>query len=207
MGFGSAGQACTSVQRIYVQREFLDAFLAGLVDEVGRLTVGDPHEPTTDVGPLISAREAERVVGWAEAAVRAGGRMVVGGRREGSLVWPIVLVEVPRTEPVHCEEVFGPLVVVEPYDDLEDAFDAANDGPFGLNAAVFTASLETAFRAVRRLEAGTVLVNEGTQWRTEYVPFGGIKSSGIGREGPRYAIERMTRVKLAMLALAPVPAP
>lgn len=205
MGFGAAGQACTSVQRVYVHRAVLDPFLDRLRAAVDALVVGDPRDPATDVGPLIAAHEAERVVEWAAEAVRAGATMLVGGRREGPLVWPIVLTGVPRTERVYCEEVFGPVVVVEAYDDLEAALDAANDSPFGLNAAVFTASLDTAFHAVRRLEAGTVLVNEGTQWRTEYVPFGGMKHSGIGREGPRYAIERMTRVKLAMLALAPAP--
>jgi acyl-CoA reductase-like NAD-dependent aldehyde dehydrogenase len=203
MGFGSAGQACTSVQRIYVHEDVVEDMLERLRADVDALVVGDPRDAATDIGPLIALREAERVVAWAEEAVASGATMVTGGRREGSLVWPIVLTGVPRSAKVYCEEVFGPVVVIESYTDIGTAIDAANDSPFGLNAAVFTASLDLAFDVVRRLEAGTVLVNEGTQWRTEYVPFGGIKNSGIGREGPRYAIERMTRLKLALLALEP----
>jgi len=122
-------------------------------------------------------------------------------RREGPVLWPVVLDGVPRDARVSCEEVFGPVIVVAPYTTLTEAIDAANDTRYGLHAAVFTSSLDVAFTAIRQLDAGGVLVNEATQWRTEYVPFGGVKDSGSGREGPRYAVERMTRTKVAMLAL------
>lgn len=200
-GFAAAGQACTSVQRIHVHQAVHDDFLDALTAEVGKLVVGDPGDPATDVGPMISLREADRVCEWIDEAVAAGARQVVGGRREGSVVWPSVVVGVPRTSRAYCEEIFGPVVVVEPYQNLDDAIDAANSTIYGLHAAIFTRSLDTAFTAMQRLEAGGVLVNEATQWRTEFVPFGGVKSSGgSGREGPRYAIEEMTRLKVAMIA-------
>ena len=202
-GFLAAGQACTSVQRIYVHRDVADAFMADLLGTVGGLVVGDPRDPATDVGPMISEREAERVEAWVEEAVDAGATRVTTSRREGTLLWPTVLTDVHASARVSCEEVFGPVVVVEPYTVLDDAIQSANATPYGLHAAVFTASLDVAFTAIRGLEAGAVLVNEATQWRTEFVPFGGVKHSGSGREGPRYAVEAMTRLKLVMLALEP----
>ena len=200
-GFLAAGQACTSVQRTYVHDSILDAFLSELTSVVNALGVGDPQDPDTDVGPMISEREADRVEEWIGEALDAGARRLTGGRRKGAVVWPTVLADVPRQARAYCEEVFGPVVVVEPYSDLDDAIAAANDTPYGLHAAVFTTSLDVAFAAIHALEAGAVLVNEGTQWRTEFVPFGGIKKSGSGREGPRYAVEQMTRLKTVMLAL------
>lgn len=202
-GFIAAGQACTSVQRIYVHGEVADAFMDELVDRVDGLVVGDPHDPATDVGPMISAREAERVEAWVEEAVDAGATRLTGSRRHGALLWPTVLTGVDPSARVSCEEVFGPVVVVEPYTVLDEAIQRANATPYGLHAAVFTGSLDVAFTAIRALEAGAVLVNEATQWRTEFVPFGGVKNSGSGREGPRYAVEAMTRLKLVMLALDP----
>jgi acyl-CoA reductase-like NAD-dependent aldehyde dehydrogenase len=202
-GFLAAGQACTSVQRIHVHRAVYPAFVEALSTAAEALVVGDPGEPATDVGPMIADHEADRVVAWVKDAVAAGARLVTGGRREGALIWPIVLTDVPRTERVYDSEVFGPVVVVEPYDDLDEAIAAANSTRYGLHAAVFTASLDVAFHVIQRLEAGGVVVNDASQWRTEFVPFGGVKRSGIGREGPRYAIDRMSRLKVAMIALKP----
>ena len=202
-GFLAAGQACTSVQRIHVHRAVHSAFVEALRTAVEDLVVGDPRDVDTDVGPMISDREADRVVAWVEEALAAGATRITGGRREAALVWPIVLTDVPRTERVYKSEVFGPVVVVEPYDDLDDAIDAANSTPYGLHAAVFTASLDVAFHVIERLEVGGVVVNDASQWRTEFVPFGGVKRSGIGREGPRHAIDRMSRLKVAMVALSP----
>lgn len=202
-GFLAAGQACTSVQRIHVHRAVYPAFVEALRTAAEALVVGDPRDAGTDVGPMISEREADRVVAWVQDALAAGATRVTGGRREGVLVWPVVLTDVPRSERVYHSEVFGPVVVVEPYDDLDEAIAAANSTPYGLHAAVFTASLDVAFHAIQRLDVGGVVVNDASQWRTEFVPFGGIKRSGIGREGPRYAIDRMSRLKVAMLALRP----
>lgn len=200
-GFLAAGQACTSVQRVYVHADIADAFLDELVRRTEALQVGDPRDPGTDIGPMIGVHEAERVESWIVEAVRAGATQLTGGKRNGSLLWPTVLTGVPHEAKAYCEEVFGPVVVVEPYTDLRAAIEAANATPYGLHAAVFTSSLDVAFATARALEAGGVLVNEATQWRTEFVPFGGIKKSGSGREGPRYAVEAMTRLKTVMLAL------
>lgn len=202
-GFLAAGQACTSVQRVYVHGDVAGAFMEELVGTAEGLVVGDPRDPATDVGPMISEREAERVEAWVDEAVDAGARRLTTSRREGALLWPTVLTDVDPSARVSCEEVFGPVVVVEPYTALDEAIRRANATPYGLHAAVFTGSLDVAFAAIRGLEAGAVLVNEATQWRTEFVPFGGVKSSGSGREGPRYAVEAMTRLKLVMLAVEP----
>lgn len=200
-GFAGAGQACTSVQRVYVHASVATAFVAALRAGVRALVVGDPRDAGTDVGPMISEDAAQRVESWIDEAVALGGRVHGDRRREGPVLWPVVLDGVPRDARVSCEEVFGPVIVVAPYTALDQAIDAANDTRYGLHAAVFTSSLDVAFTAIRQLDAGGVLVNEATQWRTEYVPFGGVKDSGSGREGPRYAVERMTRTKVAMLAL------
>jgi acyl-CoA reductase-like NAD-dependent aldehyde dehydrogenase len=202
-GFLAAGQACTSVQRIHVHRDVYGSFVEELRAATEKLVVGDPRDPRTDVGPMISGREADRVVAWVEEALAAGATRTTGGRHEGSLVWPTVLENVPRSARVYCSEVFGPVVVVEPYDDLDEAIDAANSTQYGLHSAVFTASLDVAYHVIQRLEVGGVVVNDASQWRTEFVPFGGVKRSGIGREGPRYAIDRMSRLKVAMIALRP----
>lgn len=202
-GFLAAGQACTSVQRIHVHRDVHDQFVEALRVEAEKLVVGDPADPRTDVGPMISRREADRVATWIDEALAAGATRVTGGRREGSLLWPTILADVPRSARVYCAEVFGPVVVVEPYDELDEAIDAANSTQYGLHSAVFTASLDVAFHVIQRLDVGGVVVNDASQWRTEFVPFGGVKRSGIGREGPKYAIDRMSRLKVAMIALRP----
>jgi acyl-CoA reductase-like NAD-dependent aldehyde dehydrogenase len=205
-GFTSAGQACTSVQRIYAHRSIFAAFVTALVTATEGLHVGDPNDPRTDLGPMLSLSAADHVYQRIETAVNGGARRATGGKRDGATIWPTVLVDVPEGADIRLEEAFGPVVVVDQYDDLEDALDRANSTPYGLHAAIFTSSLDTAFHAVRRLESGAVLINEATQWRTEFVPFGGIKSSGSGREGPKYAVEEMTQMKLAMFNLSP-PAP
>lgn len=200
-GFTAAGQACTAVQRVYVHARVEAEFTAALVAATEALGVGDPRDPATDVGPMLTDAEADRVAARVDEALRAGARRRTGGRRDGRVLWPTVLTHVAVDQRVHREEIFGPVVVVEPYDDLDAVIAAANDSPYGLHAAVFTRSLDVAFAALQRLEAGAVLVNESTRWRTEFVPFGGMKESGTGREGPRYAIERMTRLKVGMFAL------
>lgn len=200
-GFTAAGQACTAVQRVYVHAAVRDHFTASLVAATEALGVGDPADPATDVGPMLTDAEADRVVARVDEALSAGARRLTGGRREGRVLWPTVLTGVAPGLRVDREEVFGPVVVVHAYDDLDAALDAANGTPYGLHAAVFTRSLDVAFAALQRLEAGAVLVNESPRWRTEFVPFGGVKASGTGREGPRYAIERMTRLKVGMFAL------
>ncbi|MDX6242067.1 MAG: hypothetical protein QOG10_6974, partial [Kribbellaceae bacterium] len=200
-GFAHAGQACTSVQRIYVHRSIASDFLKALVAATEALQVGDPDDSATDLGPMIALSAASRLHQRIEDAVHAGARRLTGGERVGPVLWPTILVDVPDDAAIRCEEAFGPVIVVDQYEDVEAALQAANSTPYGLHAAIFTASLQVAFRAIERLEAGAVLVNEATQWRTEFVPFGGVKLSGSGREGPKYAVEEMTQLKLAMLNL------
>lgn len=199
--FAGAGQACTSVQRVIAHRDVVDDVARRLVEAVGQVVVGDPDDPETTVGALLDDAAANRVASWIDEAVAGGARLLTGGRREGRVLWPSVLTDVPTDCRLWREEVFGPVLVLMAADDLDHAIALANDTVYGLHAAVFTASLDVAFTAVRRLRAGAVLVNEATQWRTEFVPFGGVGESGTAREGPRYAIQQMTRPKLAVLAL------
>ena len=198
--FLAAGQACTSVQRIYVHADVEDVFMEALVEATHGMVVGDPADESTDVGPMISRREAERVTALIQSAVEDGAELVVGGRHEGATVWPTILRNVPHSHEAYCGEIFGPAVVVETYTDVLQAADAANDTPFGLHSAVFTRSLRVAFEVGKRLRTGGVMVNEASQWRTEFMPFGGVKSSGIGREGPKYAVQEMTVMKVIALA-------
>ena len=191
-----AGQSCISVQNVLVDRKVYDAFVERMVTEVGKLKVGDPLAAGTDVGPLISIQAAERVAALIDAAVEAGARLMLGGTREGALVMPTVLADVPQSCAAVSGEVFGPVVNLLPFDDVDAAFELANRGPFGLQAGIFTASLPLALRAAKTLRMGAVIVNGSSTWRSDQAPYGGVKASGIGREGPRFAIREMTDEKL-----------
>jgi len=196
-----AGQSCVSVQSVYVHEQVGDAFLALLEAEVGKLKLGDPLDPGTDVGTLIDVQAAQRVENWVNEAVRAGARVVTGGRRHGAAFEPTVLCAVKPDMKVVCEEVFGPVVNVIPYKALDDAFAAVNAGPYGLQAGIFTRSNEVTFKAIRSLRVGGVIINGTSTWRTDQLAYGGVKASGSGREGPRYAIEEMTEQRLVVFNL------
>lgn len=196
-----AGQSCISVQSVYVHASRQDAFLEGVADEVRRMKLGDPLDPATDVGTLIDEAAARRVETWVQEAAEAGARIVTGGRRHGAAFEPTVLTDVRPEMRVVCNEVFGPVVNVIPYDRLEDAFDAINASPYGLQAGIFTKSNEVSFAAIRALRVGGVIVNGTSTWRTDQLAYGGVKASGIGREGPRYAIEDMTEQRLVVFNL------
>lgn len=198
-GFTYAGQSCISVQRIYVQERLYDAFVEKLVARVSNLKVGDPADEATVVGPLIDLAAARRVEDWIGEAVKQGARVRIGGKRVGALVEATVLTEVTPTMKVSCREVFGPVVTVSRYGRFRDALDALNDSEFGLQAGVFTRDVDRIFRAFRDLDVGAVLANEVPTWRADHMPYGGIKDSGLGREGVRYAIEEMTELKLLVL--------
>ncbi len=200
-GFALAGQTCVSTQRIYVHRKVFDRFLAGIATNARARRVGDPADPETSVGPLIDEAAARRVEAWIEEAGAAGARLVCGGRRQGALLEPTVLTDVREDMRIMCEEVFGPVVSVVPYDHLEEAIALANATPFGLKSGIFTRSIETALRAARDLEYGTVNINGASRSRVDHEPSGGVKASGWGTEGPRYAIEDMTDLK--MISLVP----
>jgi len=196
--FAFAGQSCISVQRIYVERPALDDFVARLVPKVEALVVGDPADEATDVGPVIDAGNRDRIASWIEEAQAAGARLLAGGR-EGELLRPTVLADVPDTAKVSCEEVFGPVCVVNPVDSLAEAYERANGTDFGLQAGIFTASIATALAAAEALEFGGVTVNEAPTFRADQMPYGGIKESGNTKEGPAFTIREMTEERLVVL--------
>ena len=203
-GYYASGQACIAVQRVLVVEAVRDAFVERLVPRVRQVAVGDPRDGTTRVSALIDPRATDRVLGWVGAAVAAGGSLACGGGRRGlapgvGAVEPTVLVDVPDGVAAWDEEVFGPVVAVRSVPDLDAALAAVNASRYGLHASVFTGSLATAFAAVDRLEVGGVVVNEVPGFRSDVMPYGGVKDSGIGREGPRFAIEEMTVTRMAIV--------
>jgi acyl-CoA reductase-like NAD-dependent aldehyde dehydrogenase len=197
--YAFAGQVCISVQRVFVHRSLVADFTARWIEAASALPAGDPFDEKTRVSSLISTAAADRVEEWIDEAVAAGASAPLRGARTGNLLHPTVLVDAPAGVRVSCDEVFGPVAVLNAYDDYEQALDAVNATPFGLQAGVFTTDLKTAMRAVDRLVMGTVLVNEAPSFRLDAMPYGGVKSSGVGREGPRYAMEDMTEPKLVIL--------
>jgi len=196
-----AGQSCISVQTVYVHTRVYPQFLDLVAEEVRRLRLGDPLDPQTDVGTLIDESAACRIENWVHEAHRTGARVVTGGKRIGAAFEPTVLTEVRPDMKVVCEEVFGPVVNVIPYADIEEAFAAINAGTYGLQAGIFTKSNELTFAAFRKLRVGGVIINGSSTWRTDQLAYGGVKASGIGREGPRYAIEDMTEQRLIVFNL------
>jgi acyl-CoA reductase-like NAD-dependent aldehyde dehydrogenase len=199
-GFSNTGQSCNSVQRIIVHRDVAAEFTEALVGLVEELVVGDPMDPGTDVGTLVDVAAAERVERWLQEARDGGARILVGGSRSKALLQPAVVVDAPADARIVCEEVFGPVVVIQPYDLLDEAIALANATPYGLQAAVFTASLDVAMKVGREVAAGGVLVNRSSNFRMDHLPYGGVKSSGLGREGPAAAVEDMTELKLLVIA-------
>lgn len=199
-GFSNTGQSCNSVQRILVHRDIVAPFTDRLVERVSRLVVGDPFDPATDVGTLVDEPSAIRIAEWIDEAAGRGGRTLIGGRRVGAQLDPAVVVDAPTDTRLVCEEVFGPVVVIIPYDEVDEAIALANATPYGLQAAVFTGSLDVAMRVARGVRSGAVLVNRSTNFRLDHLPYGGIKESGIGREGPAFAIQEMSETKLVVVA-------
>lgn len=196
-----AGQSCISVQNVYVHESLAPAFLDRMVAEVKKLKVGDPLDPTTDVGTLIDEAAARRVESWVREAVANGARLLTGGTREGAQVTPTVLTDVRPDMRVVCEEVFGPVVSVQTFTDVETVFRRISESRFGLQCGIFTASLELAYRAMKTLRTGGVILNGTSTWRTDQLAYGGVKDSGIGREGPKYAIKDMTDERLVVFNL------
>ena len=199
--FSFAGQSCISVQRIYVERDSYDDFLERFLPRVEALHVGDPAEEDTDVGPLIARSERDRVLSWIEDATSRGARVLAGGTLDGELLRPTVIADAPLDAKVSCEEVFGPLCTVTPFDTLDEAIALCNGTRFGLQAGVFTRDVKSALRAARELEFGGVTVNEAPTFRADQMPYGGVKDSGNTREGPAYAVREMTEERLVVLQL------
>ena len=198
-GFGYAGQTCISVQRIYVHQSQYDRFLQSFVDQVRTLPMGDPALETTIVGPLIDEQAAIRVATWIQEAVSQGAKIHTGGSRHGSMMEATVLTNVNPAMKVCCEEVFGPVVTISSYTKLQEALDLMNDSPFGLQAGIFTKNIDAMYQAYANLEVGAVLVNEIPTFRADHMPYGGIKDSGLGREGVRYVIQELTEPKLLIV--------
>ncbi|TMW72263.1 aldehyde dehydrogenase family protein [Alteribacter natronophilus] len=193
------GQACISVQRVYVHDDCLEEFLTYAREAAENLKVGNPQDDDTRVGPLIDEKSAERIEEWVNEAVSSGARVVSGGRRDGAIYYPTVLTDVKPEMKVVCEEVFAPVVVVVPYSDIHDAIRQANDSRFGLQVGVFTTNIDLAMNAAKQLRYGGVILNDVSTFRADTMPYGGIKDSGVGKEGPKYAIEEMTDEKIIVI--------
>ncbi len=199
--FAQAGQNCLGVQRVLIHSRVYEAFAERFVAHVSRLTAGSSLDESTDVCAMINERQATRVESWVREAIDGGARLLAGGRREGAVVWPTVLDQVPEGVRLDCEEVYGPVVSLYRVESLDEAIDRANGVPYGLHAAIFTENLRDAFTAARRLVVGAVIVNDSTDYRLDVMPFGGTKRSGIGREGIRFAVQEMTETRVVCLNL------
>ena len=198
--FGYAGQSCISVQRVFVERKIFQTFLWKLADLAGKFLVGDPADEATDVGPMIRLADAERVEAWVNEAIEGGAKMVAGSERKGSLVYPAILTGTKPGMKLRDEEVFGPVVAVEPYDDFEVALAEVNHSKYGLQAGLMTRDAGRIMTAYRELEVGALVVGDTPTWRLDPMPYGGVKESGLGREGIRSAIEEMTEPRLLVMA-------
>jgi acyl-CoA reductase-like NAD-dependent aldehyde dehydrogenase len=198
-GFSYAGQVCLSVQRILVHQAVAEAFTGKLVSVAQGLRVGDPKEQDTDIGPMISEGEARRAESWIQEAVAQGASLLSGGQRNGAFLTPTVLGSVEPHMRVVCQETFAPIVAVQTYETLDEALSRANDSEYGLQAGIFTRSLAVAMTAARSLQVGGVMINDTSFYRAGQMPYGGVKRSGMGREGPRYAIEEMMELRLVVL--------
>jgi acyl-CoA reductase-like NAD-dependent aldehyde dehydrogenase len=196
--FAFAGQSCISVQRIYVERASYDAFVKSFVPKVEALVVGDPADDETDVGPVIDADARTRIADWIEEARSSGAEVLTSGE-DGALLKPTVIAKVADDQKVSCEEVFGPVVIVNPVDSVDEAIERANGTRFGLQAGIFTSSLDSALRAADRLEFGGVIVNEAPTFRSDQMPYGGVKASGNTKEGPAWAVREMTEERLVVI--------
>ena len=198
--FSFAGQSCISVQRVYVSRQVYDDFVAKLLPKVEALKPGDPSEEDTDVGPVIDDDALERILAWIEEARAQGATVLTGGEADGAVIRPTVLADVSPEMKVSCQEVFGPVCTVSPYDSLDEAFELANGTEYGLQAGIFTSNIRTALGAASKLEFGGVTINEAPTFRADQMPYGGTKASGNTKEGPHYTVREMTEERLVVIA-------
>lgn len=198
-GYYQSGQSCISVQRIYVHREIYDVFREKFVVAVREIKVGDPRDEKTFVGPIISEEDAKRIERTIQNAVKQGGRLLCGGSRNGRIVEPAVLENVPRQADASCQEIFGPVTLLDTFDDFDQALAEVNNSDYGLQAGVFTRDIGHVHKAWDELQVGGVMINEVPSWRLDHMPYGGSKDSGLGREGIRWAIESMTEPRLLVI--------
>jgi acyl-CoA reductase-like NAD-dependent aldehyde dehydrogenase len=200
-GYGNAGQTCISTQRVLAAKKIYDDFLGVLKPKVEALTTGNQLDEKSKIGPMVKESEAARVDDWIQQAVAGGARLVAGGGRRGAFYMPAVVADVHPDMRISRDELFGPAVGVTPFDTIEEAIALANDSVYGLAAGIFTENVEWAMKFAREAEAGNLHVNWGSQWRVDLMPYGGLKDSGFGKEGPRYAVEEMTELKMVVFHL------
>jgi acyl-CoA reductase-like NAD-dependent aldehyde dehydrogenase len=203
-GYYQAGQSCISVQRVLVQSEVYDAFAERLVKQVESLKTGDPMDPSTDVGPVIDGGSLERIEAWIGEAVSQGAEVLTGGTRTDPFYQPTVLSRTTPEMKVRCEEIFGPVTTISPYQTFEEAIDEVNNSKYGLQAGVFTNDIARAFLAHQRIEVGGVIINDVSAFRADQMPYGGSKDSGFGREGLRFAMEEMTEPRIMVVSHVPL---
>ena len=200
-GFGFSGQSCISVQRVYIHRSVFDDFAERLLTRVEKLEMGNPLNEETDIGPMIDSGAADRVMAWLDEAYAGGARALLQGRREGNTISPTILVDVKPDMKVCAKEVFAPVINLFPYDDFDAAVAAVDDSAYGLQAGLFTHDIRRIWKAHEGIEVGGLMVNEVSSWRIDHMPYGGVKDSGWGREGLRYAIEEMTEPRLLVMGV------
>ncbi len=197
-GFSNAGQVCISAQRILTNERVYGDYLDALTEGVKGLSTGDPLDGTVKMGPMVRPQDAVRVNEWVTEAVAGGARTVVGGEYEGAMHAPTVVADVSPEMRISCDELFGPAVAVTPFSDIDQAIAMANDTNYGLSAAIFTQNIDWAMKFAREVDSGNLMINSGPQWRADLMPYGGVKDSGMGKEGPRYAVEEMTELKMVI---------
>ncbi|PYZ93346.1 aldehyde dehydrogenase [Salipaludibacillus keqinensis] len=200
-GLSNAGQACISAQRIYVHQEVMGSFQRILIEEVKKVKMGNPLDEETGIGPLISKAEADRIKSWIDEAVAEGAELLVGGKQDGAFIEPTVISKANAKMKVVCEEIFGPVMILLPFIDIDEAITAANNSDYGLQSGIYTSSIDTAMYAVKKLHTGGVIINDGSTYRADLMPYGGVKNSGIGREGPKFTMDEMTEIKTVVMNL------
>jgi acyl-CoA reductase-like NAD-dependent aldehyde dehydrogenase len=200
-GYGNAGQVCISTQRVLAANRVYGDFLEALRPKVSALKTGNQLDESVKVGPMVREKEAARVEEWVKEAVASGARLVTGGQRKGAVYEPAIVADVKPEMRISSEELFGPAVAVTPFSDIDEAIAMANDSHYGLAAGIFTENLEWAWKFAREVQSGNLHVNWGPQWRADLMPYGGLKDSGFGKEGPKYAVEEMTELKMVVFHL------
>jgi glyceraldehyde-3-phosphate dehydrogenase (NADP+) len=200
-GFANAGQVCISTQRVLADRRIYADFLDALAPATEAFNTGNPLDDSVRMGPMIRASDADRVGQWISEAVGQGARVLVGGDHEGTMHAPTVVVDTKPDMKVSREELFGPAVAVSSFDDIDDALSMANDSRFGLSAGIFTQNIDWAMRFAREVQSGNLHINSSPQWRADLMPYGGLKDSGMGKEGPSYAVHEMTELKMVVFHL------
>ncbi|TWU28598.1 aldehyde dehydrogenase family protein [Bythopirellula polymerisocia] len=201
--FYQSGQSCIGVQRILIHESIYDELRERLVAATKKLVAGDPKDEKTFIGPMISAKEAERLENWIASATKAGGKILCGGNRKGAMLEATIMENVPRDQPLCAEEAFGPVAVLNPYSNFQEALDQVNDSEFGLQAGIFTRDIYKMQKAWDELEVGGVIIGDVPSWRVDNMPYGGVKDSGLGREGIRFAMEDMTEIRNLVIRTPP----